>query len=111
MVSLVIGYFLSKTITIPIKNMMYKAKKIAAGEFEEVLPVESNDEIGQLTKTFNYMAKKIQLHLTELRKENSNSRNVRHKMGLRSHDAWLMLKVVGKRTLCLANCIRVFSMK
>lgn len=48
---------------------------------------------------------------TELRKENSNSRNVRHKIGLRSDDTWAMLKVVGKRTLRLANCIRVFSMK
>ena len=46
---------------------------------------------------------------TELRKEKSNSRNVRRKISLRSDDTWPMLKVVGKRTLRLANCIRVFS--
>ena len=79
-VSLVIGYFLSKTITIPIKNMMYKAKRMAEGEFEEVLTVESNDEIGQLTKTFNHMAKEIQLHLTELRKEKNKIETILHYM-------------------------------
>lgn len=40
---------------------------------------------------------------TELRKEKSNSRNVRRKISLRSEDTWPMLKVVGKRTLRLAN--------
>lgn len=61
-----------------------------------------------LTSTFPVL---IFFPPTELRKEKSNSRNIRRKISLRSDDTWPMLKVVGKRTLHLANCIRVFSTK
>lgn len=67
--SLIVGYFLSKTITIPIINIMKKAQDMAQGEFEQELEVNSDDEIGQLTKTFNYMAKELKFRLTEVQKE------------------------------------------
>lgn len=78
--SLVIGYFLAKTITTPIQDLMYKAKKLAGGEFEGTLEVKSNDEIGRLTETFNNMAEEIQLHLTELRKEKNKVETILHYM-------------------------------
>ncbi len=55
-VAFVLGYILSKTVTMPIVRIMHKAQAIAAGDFDQTLEVKSNDEIGQLTKTFNYMA-------------------------------------------------------
>lgn len=78
--SLVIGYLLSKTITIPIIDMMNKAKKMAQGEFSEVLQVKANDEIGQLTKTFNYMANELNLRLTEVQKEKNKIETILHYM-------------------------------
>ncbi|MBP5427224.1 MAG: HAMP domain-containing protein [Clostridiales bacterium] len=78
--SLIVGYFLSKTITTPIKDIMYKAKKMAEGEFEETLEVKSDDEIGKLTETFNYMAGEIQSHLTELKKEKNKIETILHYM-------------------------------
>lgn len=70
-VSLLIGFILSKSITVPIINIMFSAQKIASGNFDQVLEVKSNDEVGELTRTFNYMAKKLKNNLTEISREKS----------------------------------------
>jgi two-component system sensor histidine kinase VicK len=67
--SLLLGYLLSKTITSPIINVMHKAEKIAEGDFEQQLIVKSEDEIGNLTKTFNYMAGELKKTLSEISSE------------------------------------------
>ncbi len=59
-ISLVMGYFLSRTITTPISNLTKKAKRLAEGEFESKIDVKSDDEIGTLTETFNDMSVKLQ---------------------------------------------------
>ncbi len=67
--SLVLGYLLSKTITNPIINVMHKAEKVAEGDFDQQLTVKSEDEIGNLTKTFNYMAQELKSTLSEISSE------------------------------------------
>ncbi|MDP4095056.1 MAG: ATP-binding protein [Bacillota bacterium] len=67
--SLVLGYILSKTITIPVVNIMHKAEKLALGNFDQALPVKSEDEIGKLTSTFNYMAGELKNTLGEISNE------------------------------------------
>ena len=64
-----IGYFLSRTITRPILDIMHKAEKISRGEFGQVLAIKSDDEIGKLSKTFNYMSTKLKETLTEISSE------------------------------------------
>jgi two-component system sensor histidine kinase VicK len=68
-VSFVIGYMLSRTITSPIVKLMHKAQGIAAGDFDEVIEVKSNDEIGKLTDSFNYMASSLKNTLAEISSE------------------------------------------
>jgi len=68
-VALIIGYLLSRTITSPIVRLMHKAQKLAEGNFDEALEVKSDDEIGKLTKTFNFMAKEMKSNLTEISSE------------------------------------------
>ncbi|MBP3336900.1 MAG: HAMP domain-containing protein [Clostridia bacterium] len=68
-ISLVLGYFLSKTITMPISNLTKNAKKMAEGDFDAKIDVNSNDEIGTLTEAFNDMSSKLQYTLYEISKE------------------------------------------
>ena len=56
LISLFLSFFLSKTMVGPIEKLTIGAEKIAAGDFDSKLPVESTDEIGILTGTFNEMA-------------------------------------------------------
>ena len=68
-ISLALGYFLSKTITTPISNLTKKAKRLSEGEFEYKIDVKSDDEIGTLTKTFNDMSSKLQESMLEISRE------------------------------------------
>ncbi len=51
-----LSFLLSRTITNPIENITRGAKKLSDGDFDYRLEVQSDDEIGTLTKTFNTMA-------------------------------------------------------
>ncbi|WP_407271006.1 sensor histidine kinase [Radiobacillus sp. PE A8.2] len=53
-------FFLSKKITVPVKNMSEIAKNIAEGNFKSRVKVKSNDEIGRLGETFNFMADELE---------------------------------------------------
>lgn len=64
-----IGYLLSRTITRPISRIMRKAEKISRGDFGQQLDVDSNDEIGKLAKTFNFMSAKLKDTLAEITSE------------------------------------------
>ncbi|MBE7047969.1 MAG: cell wall metabolism sensor histidine kinase WalK [Ruminococcaceae bacterium] len=68
-ISLVMGYFLSRTITTPIANLTQKAKGLAEGEFESKIDVKSEDEIGTLTETFNDMSAKLQEAMLQMSTE------------------------------------------
>ena len=56
-ISVVLSFLLSKTMTTPIENITRSAKYIAAGDFTHRPEVQSNDEIGVLAQTFNDMAR------------------------------------------------------
>lgn len=68
-ISIVLGFFLSSTITTPIASLTRKAEKMAKGDFEQVIEVKSEDEIGKLTNAFNYMAAELKYTLEEIASE------------------------------------------
>lgn len=70
------GYFLSRTITAPLVKLMHRANSIADGDFGQVLEVQSNDEIGNLTRTFNYMAVNLKDNLTKISSEKSKMETI-----------------------------------
>lgn len=53
--SIFLGWVLSKTVTKPISILTEKAEDFAEGNFDSNLEVFSDDEIGTLVETFNYM--------------------------------------------------------
>lgn len=58
-ISVLLGYLFSKTITRPIKNITARAEKIAKGFFDTGKMSTSKDEIGVLTNTFVTMGKRL----------------------------------------------------
>lgn len=71
LISLVLAYLVSKAITIPIYQLTNNAQKMASGNFEQIVSNNSDDEIGKLTDTFNYMAKELKRTLNEISSEKS----------------------------------------
>jgi len=55
-ISVLLVYIFSLKLTKPLKQINNAAKQIANGEFSKRLDIKSEDEIGQLAKSFNNMA-------------------------------------------------------
>ena len=58
--AVVLIYFFSKRLTKPLLEVNKAAKIIADGNFDRRLSIDSNDEIGQLADSFNYMAESLE---------------------------------------------------
>ena len=56
LISVLLSFLLSKTMITPIERLTEGAERVAAGDFCSTIEVESTDEIGILTTTFNDMA-------------------------------------------------------
>jgi two-component system sensor histidine kinase VicK len=69
LISLLLSFLLSKAMVGPIEKLTAGAEKVAAGDFDSALPVESTDEIGVLTGTFNEMAGVLQSTLAAVENE------------------------------------------
>ncbi|MEW9180239.1 methyl-accepting chemotaxis protein [Bacillus mycoides] len=58
-ISLVVGgaliYFVTLSITKPLKRLVVTSKEISEGDLTQTIKIHSNDEIGQLAKGFNEM--------------------------------------------------------
>lgn len=75
-----LGMLFAGTITDPIAILTRKANLLAKGRLEQHVIVKSNDEIGQLTRSFNIMAKELRKTLTEMESQNSKLEIIMHNM-------------------------------
>jgi len=77
-ISLILGYFLSKNITKPILTLTRRAEKLA--RFEEpdsfVSAKKSDDEIGILSDTFNFMSKELFNTLAQIEAEKTKMETI-----------------------------------
>ena len=58
--SVILGLFLSRYITRPLREVSQVARRIAEGNFEDRVRIKSRDELGQLGETFNYMTQQLE---------------------------------------------------
>jgi signal transduction histidine kinase len=55
-VALVLGIFLARTLTHPLRELTEATRALARGALGRQVPVRSNDELGELTAAFNHMS-------------------------------------------------------
>lgn len=65
----VFAFFLSTRINAPLRKMKEAATNAAKGKFNTNIPIVTRDEIGELAKAFNKMAKEIQDNIEALNQE------------------------------------------
>ncbi len=70
-VTIFLGMILSSSITGPIKELTVKARQMSKGDFEQKVSVKSNDEIGQLGTTFNFLIDELKKSMSNLQQEKS----------------------------------------
>ncbi len=69
LVSLYVSYLVNKMID-PIVELTYSAEKIAAGDYNQQIRVESKDEIARLANAFNDMARSLNINEEILKSKN-----------------------------------------
>ena len=60
LITTVIGFVASKTVTSSIEKMSSQVKKMALGNYGTVVGIDTDDEIGDLAKVFNRISKRIE---------------------------------------------------
>lgn len=69
LVTAVLGVALARTITGPIEELTSRASRMALGDFNQSVRIQSEDEIGQLGHAFNYLTKRLKETLGEISAE------------------------------------------
>jgi len=59
-IAMILGYFLSSTVTERINLLKGAAEKLAKGDLQTRVPVNGRDEVAALSTTFNQMAEQLQ---------------------------------------------------
>lgn len=74
--SIAFGFMFSNFLTKPIIALSDKARDMSEGDLDNPIEVLSNDEIGELTKNFNIMAKELNHNITEISSEKNKLETV-----------------------------------
>jgi len=67
-IALIVAYFVSKSITSPIREMKEIAQRIARGDFSRKIRIRQKDELGELAKSLNTMSEELQLKIENLKR-------------------------------------------
>lgn len=78
--AVLMAYVFAKTLTGPIHQLTVKAKILAEGDLKQTVEVYSEDEIGQLAESFNYMASELNKTVGEAFREKNKLEAILHNM-------------------------------
>ena len=78
--AVIMAYVFAKTLTGPIHQLTVKAKLLAEGDLKQNVDVHSEDEIGQLAESFNYMASELNKTVGETFREKNKLEAILHNM-------------------------------
>lgn len=74
--ALVIGFVLSRLMTVPLLNLVNVAQKIATGDYSTRVEAKSISEIATLGESFNLMSEKVEEHIAKLAKAAEENREL-----------------------------------
>lgn len=67
-IALIVAYFVSRSISGPIRQMQKTAECIAKGDFGRAIQIKRKDELGELAESLNTMAGELRLKIENLKK-------------------------------------------
>jgi len=76
LVVIVIGYFVSRMIIVPLYKLVYTSQAIAQGDLDSRTGINSRDEIGTLASTFDDMTAKLQERTRQLEEANATLKQI-----------------------------------
>ena len=94
--SVLIGILYSRSISKPITKLIQLTNDFRKGNLDATIDIKSNDEIGLLGKSFNEMARKIKLLISQLEDEVKLTKQVGESLKKSNQQIKLILEVAGE---------------
>jgi NtrC-family two-component system sensor histidine kinase KinB len=94
--ALSLGYGLQRTILRPIQTLTAVSKELGEGRLDQVVPVESHDELGQLADAFNKLAARLRVYRQTTTDQLSQARHMTEITFSAFPDSILALSMDGK---------------
>jgi NtrC-family two-component system sensor histidine kinase KinB len=91
-----LGYGLQRAILRPIQSLTTSSKELGEGKLDQVVPVESNDELGQLADAFNKLAARLRVYRQTTTDQLSQARHMTEITFSAFPDSILALSMEGK---------------
>ncbi len=108
--TVIIGFIISKSISEPIKNITEKVVLMSKGNFDNKVQVLSNDEIGELSETFNFLTTKLKSSIREISLEKTKLEAVVNHMtdGVIAVNNKNKIILINPKAIKLLDCIDVY---
>ena len=94
--ALALGYGLQRAILRPIQALTTVSKELGEGKLDQVVPVESHDELGQLADAFNKLAARLRVYRQTTTDQLSQARHMTEITFSAFPDSILALSMDGK---------------
>lgn len=104
-ISIFISFLLSKSITDPINELNKKTKLIAMGDFDQEIEVKTDDEIGDFSKTFQYLVTELKHRMTEISTEKLKLETIVNNLG----EGLIATDSEGKILLCNPKAVQLLG--
>ena len=102
--ALSLGYGLQRTILRPIQTLTAVSKELGEGKLDQVVPVESHDELGQLADAFNKLAARLRVYRQTTTDQLSQARHMTEITFSAFPDSILALSHGWKNQFCQSGC-------
>lgn len=76
LLTLIIGFFFAKKLTLPVQELAVGAQRIAAGDFSQRIAVTSRTELGDLGVSFNLMTDQVESYIKDLQQSADENREL-----------------------------------
>jgi HD-GYP domain-containing protein (c-di-GMP phosphodiesterase class II) len=76
LLTLVVGFFFAKMLTLPVQELAVGAHRIASGDFSQRINVRSRTELGHLGDSFNLMTDQLEHYIKDLQHSADENREL-----------------------------------
>lgn len=98
---------IARRVAHPIRQLTQAARRIAAGELKQKIPILATDESGQLAKAFNEMSSSLKVMVTKISEERSKLAHILSNIT----DGLIMTDAEGRVTLINQAAERLFNIE
>jgi methyl-accepting chemotaxis protein len=107
--AMVLGLFVARKISVPVKQLSEAAEKVASGDVNVSVNLNSEDELGQLGKSFNQMVGNIKQSIEEVELKSKEAGRAADEANKAKHEVLQHQEYLARNTKVLLDEMKKFA--